>query len=67
MKAGSTLDEMDTIRRLKHGETRAAGELMDQYGESLMRYLFSILGSRENSEDVFQETWLRAISRIRQF
>lgn len=53
--------------QLKQGQPEAAAPLMDHYGESLMRYLFSILGNRESAEDVFQEVWVKVMENIAQF
>jgi RNA polymerase sigma-70 factor (ECF subfamily) len=56
--------ERDILRRLRHGDRRGLEELMDRYGEDLMRYLAVILGNRESAEDVFQDTWVKVMERI---
>ena len=53
MVIGPEPDEQQLISQLKKGDTDAAGALMDLHGEALMRYLFSIMGTRESAEDVF--------------
>jgi RNA polymerase sigma-70 factor (ECF subfamily) len=67
MAIGLAVGERELILQLKQGRTGAAGELMDHYGESLMRFLYSILGSREAAEDAFQESWVKVMERIGQF
>jgi RNA polymerase sigma-70 factor, ECF subfamily len=67
MAMGPAIDELQLILQLKGGNTHAAGELMDHYGEPLMRYLFSILGNREAAEDAFQESWLKVMEKIGSF
>ena len=67
MAIAPAVDERQLILQLKRGQTDAAGRLMDHYGESLMRYLFSILGNREAAEDVFQESWVKVMQKIEQF
>lgn len=67
MAIGPAIDERRLILQLKQGRTDAAGELMDHYGESLMRYLLGILGNRESAEDVFQESWVKVMERVGQF
>jgi len=61
------LDERQLILQLKQGQLDAAGGLLDLHGESLMRYLHSILGSREAAEDAFQESWIKVMGKIDRF
>ena len=42
------------------GDTTAFGELVRRYGDSLLGYLTRMAGSREQAEDLFQETFKRA-------
>ena len=58
------LDERQLILQMKQGQLDAAGGLMDLHGESLMRYIHSILGSREAAEDAFQESWVKVMEKI---
>lgn len=67
MTTGPAEDEGLLILQLKRGGMDAAGTLMDRYGESLMRYLHSILGNREAAEDVFQEVWIKVMRKIGRF
>ena len=57
-------DELQLISQLKKGDTDAAGALMDLHGEALMRYLYSIMGTRESAEDVFQDSWVKVMEKI---
>ncbi len=41
------------------GDTTAFGELVRRYGDSVLGYLTRMTGSREQAEDVFQETFKR--------
>ncbi len=41
------------------GDTTAFGELVRRYGDSLLGYLTRMTGSREQAEDLFQETFKR--------
>jgi len=67
MAIGPEADERQWISRLKRGDAGAAAALMDMHGEPLMRYLYSIVGTREGAEDVFQDSWVRVIEKIRLF
>jgi len=40
---------------------------MDLHGEALMRYLYSIMGTRESAEDVFQDSWVKVMEKISLF
>ncbi len=67
MVIGLEPDERQLISQLKKGDTDAAGALMDLHGEALMRYLYSIMGSRESAEDVFQDSWVKVMEKISLF
>ena len=41
------------------GDTTAFGELVRRHGDSLLGYLTRMTGSREQAEDLFQETFKR--------
>jgi RNA polymerase sigma-70 factor (ECF subfamily) len=55
------------VRQLKEGDDSWLGQLMDHFGPQLMHYLMSILGRREQAEDVFQDTWVRVMEKIGNF
>jgi RNA polymerase sigma-70 factor (ECF subfamily) len=67
MAIGLDLEERQLISQLKQGNTDAAGTLMDLHGEVLMRYLYSIMGTREAAEDVFQDSWVKVMEKINLF
>jgi RNA polymerase sigma-70 factor (ECF subfamily) len=67
MVIGPEPDERQLISQLKQGNTTAAGELMDLHGEPLMRYLHSIMGTREAAEDIFQDSWVKVMEKISLF
>jgi RNA polymerase sigma-70 factor (ECF subfamily) len=67
MPTQPAVDERRWIHQLKEGQASAAGMLMDHYGESLMRYLLSILANREAAEDAFQDCWVKVMEKIGQF
>jgi len=43
----------------RKGDKTAFGELVRRYGDSVLRYLLRMSGSRERAEDLFQETFKR--------
>jgi RNA polymerase sigma-70 factor, ECF subfamily len=54
-------------RGLKRRDTALIERLIDLYQHRLFRYLTYLTGSRERSEDLFQETWIRVLERGRQY
>lgn len=49
------------------GERNAFAELVELYKDKIYNYLFRLTGSREDAEDLAQETFLRAYSRLDTF
>ena len=54
-------DESDgeLVRRVLAGETRVYAKLVDRYRERLGRYALRMLGNKDDSEDVLQDTFIR--------
>ena len=54
-------------RGLKRQDPELLDHLIEQFQHRLMRYLLFLTGSRELSEDLFQETWMRVLLRGGQY
>lgn len=52
---------------LKRRDAGLIDELILQYQHRLLRYLLYLTGNREVAEDLFQETWMRVLTRGTQF
>jgi RNA polymerase sigma-70 factor (ECF subfamily) len=52
---------------LKRQDAGLLDELIVHYQHRLMRYLLYLTGNREQSEDLFQEVWMRVLVRGAQF
>ena len=52
---------------LKRQEAGLLDELIVRYQHRLLRYLLYLTGNREMAEDLFQEVWMRVLTRGRQF
>ena len=58
-------------REIAHGLRRRDPDLLDEligrYQYRLPRYLWTLTGSRETAEDLFQETWIRVLEKSHQY
>ena len=54
-------------RGLRQRDPDLLDRLIEQYQYRLFRYLLSLTGNKETTEDLFQETWLRVLERGRQY
>jgi RNA polymerase sigma-70 factor (ECF subfamily) len=52
---------------LKRHDEHLLDRLIVQYQHRLLRYLLFLTGNREISEDLFQETWIRVLTRGSQY
>ena len=51
------------LSRIRDGDTRALEILLERYWASVVRYVVTILGSRDAAEDVAQDTFVRLWER----
>jgi RNA polymerase sigma-70 factor, ECF subfamily len=73
--SASALSAEDQVRReslavaegLKRQEPGLLDELIVRYQHRLLRYLLFLTGNREMAEDLFQEVWMRVLTRGCQF
>ncbi|MGA8041806.1 MAG: sigma factor, partial [Terracidiphilus sp.] len=52
---------------LKQQQAGLLDELIVRYQHRLLRYLVFLTGNREQAEDLFQEVWMRVLTRGAQF
>ena len=55
------------VVRLRRGDLSALSELITRYQNRLYRYLLRIVRQPAEAEDLFQQTWLRVVEKIRSF
>jgi RNA polymerase sigma-70 factor (ECF subfamily) len=53
--------------RLRRGDADAFDALLNRYQNRLFRYLVRLLGNTAEAEDLFQQTWLRVLTRIHKY
>jgi len=61
------MDESALIRAAQRGEERAFEELVRQYDQNVLRTAFHLLGSAEDANDIYQETFLRVYRNLHKF
>src|SRR5947208_13903454 len=54
-------------RALRRRDSEFIGRLVSRYHYRLLRYLVYLRSSREQAEDLVQETWLRVLERAGQY
>lgn len=59
--------EKNLIKRLKKGHEDAYVEVLDLYGNRLLKTCYLILKDKQEAEDVVQETFLRLFKQIDSF
>lgn len=55
---------LEYLKHVSIGETATTGELMNLYGDEVVKYAYAITKDREAAKDVAQETFIRAHYRI---
>jgi RNA polymerase sigma-70 factor (ECF subfamily) len=58
---------VSAVERLRRGDLNALPELMDPYQHRLYRFLLRLSQDPALAEDLFQQTWLRVMEKIRHF
>ena len=59
--------EPDLIQRAQHGDREAFAALAEQYWDRLYRWLYHLTHHQHSAEDLAQETFLKAFSRLDSF
>lgn len=55
------------VARLRRGDVNALSELIARYQNRLYRYLLRMVRQPSEAEDLFQQTWLKVVEKIRSF
>jgi len=62
-----TVPDLELIRQVQQGETRAFDELMMRYNQAVYRLAYSMVRSHADASDISQETFIRAYRAIDRF
>jgi len=65
--AEACADNAVIARGLKKHDAQMLDLLIEQYQHRLLRYLLFLTGKRDLAEDLFQETWMRVLTRGTQY
>jgi RNA polymerase sigma-70 factor, ECF subfamily len=60
-------EEQDVIARVLRGERAAFAVLVDAYANPIFNLAFRMTGSRQDADDLAQETFLRTYRKLKQF
>jgi RNA polymerase sigma-70 factor, ECF subfamily len=60
-------DDATLVEALRRGDEKAFGELVARHHSALLRLALSYVATREQAEDVVQETWMGVLSGIDRF
>jgi DNA-directed RNA polymerase specialized sigma subunit, sigma24 homolog len=61
------LSEADLLAALRRGDRQAFAAVIDRCGDTVYHVAYRLLGSREEAEDVLQETFLQAFQHLKDF
>lgn len=64
---GAAVSLDSELTRLRGGDVDAVAAVMERYQHRLYRYLLRIVREPATAEDLFQQTWLRVMERIRSY
>jgi RNA polymerase sigma-70 factor, ECF subfamily len=67
MTLGSLTDLEDEAMQLRNGNINAIAGLMERYQHRLYRYLLRLVSQPSTAEDLFQQTWMRVMQRIKSY
>jgi RNA polymerase sigma-70 factor (ECF subfamily) len=62
-----TDEDEAVVEALRRGDEKAFASLIDRYHSSLLRLAMSYVATKEQAEDVVQETWLGVLNGIDRF
>ncbi len=61
-----SLSDEELVRRYANGENKAFDVILERYQSRLYSYIFYFVKNEELTEDIFQETFVKAITTIKQ-
>ena len=65
MKTCNPMTDDELVRRYEQGDDSAFDVLLERHQEKLYNYIFFLVHDKDTADDIFQETFVRAITTIR--
>lgn len=59
--------ERELIRRAQQGDHSAFGQIMARYQKPLYRFVYRLVGNHDDTDDIVQDTFVRAYQYLRSF
>ncbi len=66
-KAGELMEDQELVVRVKEGDPDAINAIVEAYKGPLYAFILRMTGDRDRADDLFQDTWLRAVKYVRNF
>ncbi len=66
-REGSPKTERELVEAVQNGDTKAFGKLVRLNQKRLFRYIYGLVGSFDETEDIVQEAFVRAFNNIKTF
>lgn len=66
-RSADELSERDLLDALRRGDRQAFAAVIDRCGDAVYHVAYRLLGSREEAEDILQETFLQAFRNLSRF
>ncbi len=65
-EAGDRREEVavELIRRLQDGDRDAVDDLVRLYSDPVYAFIYRMMGDADDADDLFQETWIRAVRAL---
>jgi RNA polymerase sigma-70 factor, ECF subfamily len=60
-------EDNEIICRLRNGDMSAVGDAVEKHGGYLYSFIFRMTGNPQDTEDIFQETWIKVMRNIGSF
>jgi len=67
LEPSGLLEDEEIIRLFLEGERSRFKELVERYNQRLLNFIYRLIGDRERSEDLVQETFIRVYKHLRRF
>ncbi len=66
-REGPAKSERELVEAVQNGDTKAFGKLVRLHQKQLFRYIYGLVGSFDETEDIVQEAFIKAFNNIKTF